>query len=385
VSCSCGAKADYRRMRCAHVRTVLGTVTLKRPYYLCGSCRHGQAPLDQQLGFCAGGLSAGLSEILALMGAQGPFEEAVELIRRLTLVEVCPNSCKEATEMLGHLVGEQERQQVKEAWDVQHFVLPSSPEDVPQRLYVSIDGTLVHTREEGWKEMKLGTFYTTSTVVPKERPQQQGRLEIRAQNASFYADFAIPEDFGRALWLEGHRRGATQTHEIVAIGDGAQWIWKLVEEHFPSAIQIVDWYHAASYIWKVANAVYGEGSDLGRTWAKKRLDELWNGQLDALLQRLEDHTSASETVHQAITYYTNNRARMRYPEYRAQGLQIGSGTIESGCKHVIGARLKQAGMIWSLEGARAVAKVRTRIKSRRWEETIAQRPPPYRSYHRQAA
>ena len=208
---------------------------------------------------------------------------------------------------------------------------------------------------------------------------------MRAQEISFYTDFADPQAFGCALWLEGYRRGVSEAKEVVAIGDGAHWIWKLVEEHFPEAIQIVDWYHASEYIWKVAHAVYGEGSDLARQWAKDRLDELWAGQVDEVLRHCQEHASAGEAVQQAITYYTNNKDRMRYPEYRAKGLQIGSGTVESGCKHVIGARLKGAGMIWNVEGARAVAKVRARLRSGRWTETMAQRPPPHRSYSRQAA
>ena len=188
---------------------------------------------------------------------------------------------------------------------------------------------------------------TGPRVVPKKRPEQ---LEVRAQEISFYTDFADPETFGRALWLEGYRRGVSEAQEVVAIGDGAHWIWNLVEEHFPRAIQIVDWYHASEYIWKVAHAVYGEGSDLAKQWAKDRLDELWEGQVDELLRHCQpcgiriipqgqEHASAGEAVQQAITYYTNNKDRMRYPEYRAKGLQIGSGTVESGCKHVIGARL----------------------------------------------
>ncbi len=369
-------------MRPAHVDTLLGTITLNRPYYLCPNCHHGLAPLDRQLEFCAGGLSAGLEEVLALMGAQCPFEEAADLVQRLTLVNVCPNSCQEATETLGQIIAEVERQAVEAAWDIRNPVLPPPPEKSPERLYVSIDGTTVHTREEGWKEMKLGAFYTTTTMVPKKRPEQ---LEVRAQDISFYADFADPETFGRALWLEGYRRGVTQAKEVVAIGDGAHWIWRLVEEHFPGAIQIVDWYHATQYIWKVAHAVYGEGSDLAKQWAKSRLDELWDGKVDEVLLHCQEHASAGEVVHQAITYYTNNRERMRYPEYRAKGLQIGSGSVESGCKHVIGARLKGAGMIWSVAGARAVAHVRARLKSRRWEETVALRPPPHRSYQRKAA
>ena len=173
--------------------------------------------------------------------------------------------------------------------------------------------------------------------------------------------------------------------EVVVIGDGAHWIWNLAAEHFPEALQIVDWYHASQYIWQVAGAVYGEGSDLAAQWAKARLDELWDGKVADVLAAFRAHRSAGKPVQEAITYYTNNQARMRYPDYRARGIQVGSGTIESGCNHVIGARLKQAGMIWQLDGARAVASVRTWLKSGRWAEAMALRPPRHRAYQRAAA
>jgi hypothetical protein len=382
IPCPCGHMAEYERMRCAQIKTLLGTITLNRPYYLCSSCHHGSAPLDQQLEMCAGGFSAGLEEVLALLGAQGAFEEAVALLQKLTLVEVCPNSCQSETETLGQTIAAEENQAVAAAWTVQQPVLPAPPETVPERLYVSVDGTTVHTREEGWKEIKLGAFYTTRQRVPPQRPDQ---LEVRAQDLSFYADLADAETFGRALWVEGVRRGVMQAKEVVAVADGAHWIWNLVEEHFPGAVQIVDWYHASEYVWKVAHALYGEGTDLAKQWAKDRLDELWAGKAAEVLRHFQDMASTSEAAQQAVTYYTNNLDRMQYALYRAKGLQIGSGSIESGCKHVLGARLKQAGMIWNLEGARAVAKVRTRLKSGRWEETIARRSPPHRSYQRKAA
>ena len=104
-----------------------------------------------------------------------------------------------------------------------------------------------------------------------------------------------------------------------------------------------------------------------------------------MLAAFQAQSSAGQPVREAITYYLNNQERMRYPEYRARGIQIGSGAIESGCHHVIGARLKQAGMIWQVEGARAVATVRTWLKSGRWDEAMALRPPRRRTYHRQAA
>ncbi len=119
----------------------------------------------------------------------------------------------------------------------------------------------MRTWEEGWKEMRIGALYTTASPPPSQRTDS---WEVRAQEVSFYADFADPEGFGRGL---------TQAEEVVAIGDGAHWIWNLVEEHFPGAVQVVDWYHASQYIWKVANAVWGEESSQSREWAEKRLGE----------------------------------------------------------------------------------------------------------------
>jgi hypothetical protein len=159
----------------------------------------------------------------------------------------------------------------------------------------------------------------------------------------------------------------------------------LVEEHFPDAVQIVDWYHAAEYIWAVAHAVYGEGSQAAQEWAEARLDELWEGKLRHVLQALCTHLNSDleeDPAQQAITYFKNNRHRMRYPEFRSQGYQIGSGTIESGCKRVIGARLKQAGMTWTLEGARQVIKARSMYLSDEWDAFCDQRQPPRRTYSR---
>ncbi len=380
VPCPCGQTAMYQRTRVGQVTTLLGLITVKRPYYLCAHCHHGHAPLDQELGLCAGSISAGLAEILALLGAQqDSFQDAVALLDKLTLVQVCPNAARMATEELGAVVAQTERQLIDAAFHPQHPTLPPQPAAAPRRIYVSLDGTMVHLHAEGWKEVKLGAFYTTRSVHPHHRPE---RLDVRAEASSFVADFADPQDFGQALWVEGCRRGVPQADEVVAIGDGAHWIWNLVDEHFPTAIQIVDWYHAAKYIWSVAQAVYGAGSDLATYWAHNRLDDLWDGQAAAVLKQFQQHADRGKAVQDAITYYTNNLHRMRYAEYRAQGIQIGSGLIESGCKPVIGARLKQAGMIWTLEGARAVAKVRARLRSGRWDETITQRPPPYRRYRR---
>lgn len=377
--CPCGQAARYVRHRAARVLTVLGPVSIPRACYHCPACRQGQAPLDRQLGYCAGSTSAGLEEALALLGATADsFEEAVTLLDKLTLVRVCPNLARGATERLGQALQAAEQGTAAAAWD--RGTLPPAVAAPPQ-LYVSMDGVFVHTRD-GWREYKLGTVYTAATRPSRRRP---GEVEVHAQEVSFVGDVADAATFGRLLWCEAARRGVMTAQEVVVVADGAHRIWELAAEHFPDATQIVDWYHASQYVWAVAHAAYGEGTPLAKRWAKRRLDDLWEGQVDKVLTAFAAHRQRGAAVAEAITYYTNHRHRMRYAEYRARGLQIGSGTTESGCKQVITARLKQAGMIWSLPGARAVAAVRTWAKSGRWQEALALRPPRQRTYQRKAA
>jgi hypothetical protein len=190
---------------------------------------------------------------------------------------------------------------------------------------------------------------------------------------------------GQRLWCEAARRGMlaarkSSSSRTARTGSGTSRL-----RHFGEATQIVDWYHATHYVWQAADAVYGEGTPLAKRWAKQRLADLWAGDVPKVLAALRCHQSRGPAVEEALTYYTNHQHRMAYAEYRARGLPIGSGTMESGCKQIVTARLKQAGMIWSLPGARAVAAVRTWLKSGRWHEALALRPAPHRTYHRRAA
>jgi hypothetical protein len=382
IRCACGGQAVYQRQREGHTRTLFGDVVVARPYYLCAHCHQGRCPLDAELGFCAGGLSSGLSGLLALLGSEFVFEAVPHLLERLTLVHVSPNTCRKATEALGQLVATAEQAALTAAWEAPTPQLPTVSEPLAGDCYVSMDGVTVHIEGQGWKNQWLGAIYTTNPVPSAKRPEI---LEVRTQQPSFFADFGDIATFGRQLWLEAQRRGIDQAQRVVVIGDGAHWIWNLAEEHFPGATQILDWYHAATYVWQAAHALCGQDSDDAKRWARQHLDLLWDGQVATVIAHLAATASHKPPVNDTLTYFRNNQHRMHYDSYRARGLQIGSGTIESGCKHVIAQRLKQAGMIWSPDGARTVAKLRTRLKSRRWDETLALRPPPHRSYLRLAA
>lgn len=306
--CPCGQRARYVRHRSAPVLTVLGPIRITRAYDHGAACRQGQAPLDRRLGYCAGSTSAGLEELLALLGATADsFEEATTLLERLTLVRVCPHGVRAATERCGQALQAAEQQAVAAVWT--SGTLPAVAA-APARLYLSLDGVLVQT-QTGWREYKLGTVYTTVARPAKKR---RGEVALPAQEVSFVGDLAEAEAFGRLLWCEAARRGVLTAAAVVVVADGAHWIWNLVAAHFPAATQIVDWYHASHYVWAVAHAIYGEGTPRATRWAKRRLDDRWEGKGGKVLTAFAAHRRRGKAVEEAITYYTTNQQRMRYAE-----------------------------------------------------------------------
>lgn len=154
---------------------------------------------------------------------------------------------------------------------------------------------------------------------------------------------------------------ADKAKELVFVCDGAPWIWKLVTQYFPDAVQIVDWYHACQYLYPIAEVVFEADSQAKENWITETKDLLWKGKVADVLDacRMHLHTpSASDAVASAISYFTNNAHRMDYARFRNAGYFIGSGTIESACKQIVSLRLKRAGARWSKRGAVATAKAR---------------------------
>ncbi len=313
------------------------------------------------------------------MGAtQDSFAQAASVLERLTLVHVSPNTVRAATEQLGSALVDHQTQQVAVAQTGQVIPGPTSPR--PTRLYIAMDGVFAHLHDLGWSEIKVGCCYQTHPCPDPKRPDQ---LVIRADHLSYVTALDPAATFGWHLWCEAARRGVLDAAEVVIVSDGAHWIWNLASEHFPGATQILDWYHASAYVWEAATAIWAVDGPLRRAWAKQQLDDLWEGKVPQVLKELESHQAVGAGVTAAITYYTTHQGRMDYAAYRARGLQIGSGSVESACKQVVSARLKQAGMIWDAPGAAAVATVRAWLKSERWAEAMGLRPPPQRTYVRQ--
>jgi hypothetical protein len=373
----CQGQTQYQRQRSGTLHTVFGTLTYRRAYYTCETCHQGHYPLDERLGLRPNQMSAELERLAGLVGVQTAFGKGCELLEELTLIRLSDHSLDKSAQAYGREVI-----QVEEEWQAtaadQAMQLKRKRDARPVlRLYGAMDGALMHIRgdeDNPWRELKIGAWFQAKGQPPKT---PDGTWRIQAENITYYADVCEAQTFGELVWASGLQRNADQAVELIFIGDGAAWIWRLVERYFPHAIQIVDWFHACEYLVDVARVVFSEAQKR-QDWLTAQRTALWNGELDAVINacRAQAHPERDpndDPAQKAITYFTNNRSRMDYPTYRNNGYQIGSGTIESAAKQIVSQRMKVTGAIWNLDSARLVAKARAAFLSDQWDDLAARR------------
>ncbi len=193
-----------------------------------------------------------------------------------------------------------------------------------------------HTRE-----VKLGVAFTQTTTDDEGYP-------IRDPDSSSYVATLEPvEHFGTLISAEARRRGSAKATDVVVLGDGAVWIWNLAKVHFPSATHIVDLYHERVHLSDLAKLLANVLGDERAGWLKERKDELDDDDIPAILaaaRALDVPANKTNDLNTALGYFENNAARMAYKTFRAAGHFVGSGTVEAGCKAVVGQRLKLSGM-----------------------------------------
>ncbi len=219
-----------------------------------------------------------------------------------------------------------------------------------ERMGVAMDGVLIHIRQEGWKEVKVGCVFA---VEPGQAVDEITGEEIdvgRAVHTSYTAYLGGPEVFGQKVWAEAKRRGWQKARDTQVLGDGAVWIWNLAGEHFYDSEQGVDWFHAKEHLGKAGQWLHGEGTPQLHSWLHEQETCLFQGhaeEIAALLRReAQQKPKLGEGLLQEAGYFENNKRRMDYLELRVQGWVIGSGMIESGGKQ-FKHRMAGPGMQWS--------------------------------------
>lgn len=356
----CGGQSSYVRRREGTSITLQGRVRYCRNYYVCDDCHCGFYPLDQQLGINRGQMSDEVVQLAALFGIDDAFGTGHDLLKRSALLELSPNSIRKASHIVGEKVIAHEAELINQSYELEAQKHRQQSEDSPQRLYGSMDGFNV-LFEDGWHEMKAGVWWT---------PKIDKQGKVKADNLRYYTDFLPAHEFSDLVWATGFEQEADRAKELIFVADGADWIWRIVDQHYPQAVQIVDWYHACAYLAPVAKVTFSDPQQQDQ-WIDQVKSALWDGQLDIVIASCEqclDPQRHDDPAQKALTYYQNNRHRMDYAAYRDKGYQIGSGSMESGCKQLGLARLKIAGARWSPDGAKLVAKARATYLSRRWDE-----------------
>lgn len=376
VACPCGEPAQRLAKREAKIISVFGKTSYQRQYYLCRACGQGQCPLDQQLGLTPGQVTPGLAKLIALAGVEVAFEEAGKWMEQFLLFRVSDNTIRTETERFGEFQAERETRWKRHSQNERELQERLQQKgQTAGRLYASLDGAMAPL-QGAWQELKSIAWYRVAERKSYQPSRHHGprvgeQPQLQAQTISYHCSFQEAEPFGEFAWATGWKREADLAEQLVFVCDGAAWIWKLVEHHFPGAVQIVDWYHASQYLAPIAEAAWGKESHEGQDWLEGARASLWQGQIAELIHDCqvvgEGYPAAQEAVHKAVSYYQNNEKRMDYARLRAEGYLIGSGVIESACKQIVGLRLKRAGARWSRAGAEQTAKARAAWLSGDWD------------------
>jgi hypothetical protein len=380
--CVCGGTLRYQRYRSATILSVFGRVTYERAYYAGCACGHGCAPLDEQYSLQPGQVSAGLSELLTLAGVELAFEQSQRGLKGFLLFDVSENTIRHETQTLGQAYAAHEMewraQSHAPAW-LQAHLRTSEPR--PARLYGSLDAAKVRIEprdpaekqaaHEAWRDLKVGCWYEAEPVAPRQQSTRQqtmtgrGQLCQRATHIHYYCDLTDAKAFGELMWATGCAAQADLARELVFVCDGAAWIWNLITTHYSKAVQIVDWYHAADRLHRVAHAAFSQAARR-ECWWNQTTTDLWEGRVAEVIHACADLAMQCIEAHDAETYFTNNQTRMHYDQYRQAGYLIGSGTVESSCKQIVTQRLKCSGAHWLVPGAVDTAKARAAWLSGDW-------------------
>ena len=316
-------------------------------------------PLDRAIGLDGQrGWTAGVQEAASLLSCDSSFETVADELDRLLGLSISPRTVQQLAEDAGRRAA----------------AIPavSPPARAPDTLIVAVDGCLAPQRD-GWREVKLATLYPQASRV--RTAGGRGRLRTK----EYVGTLDDARRFGERLYRHAERWDVEHVPRVVVMGDGAPWIWHLAEMHFPDAVEIVDFYHAAEHLWEVGEALWGDRQTSVRTrsWVRRYRRYLRDGRVDLVIGAIDrsrhqqDAVLSAErraTVRLNRAYFERNAWRMRYSRFRQMGLPIGTGAVEGACKHVVRSRFKRAGMRWSDPGLRSMLALRLLRLNDRWEQ-----------------
>ena len=350
----CGHWQQYKGDVQREVGVEGGTLTMVRAYYVCPRCHTASYPLDEQLGLGDEQEQGRLREKLALVAVLVPYHQAPQVCQTLLGGERYASSLRRvALREAERLTSSGHRHTLRKR--------------VHDRIYLQIDGQLCPTREprqgpedQGYREAKAVMAFSQADVaeVSKERHELLAKV-LKAQITDSEAFRSLVAE----VYQQAH---GPQAAEVIVLADGAHWIWNLVQELIPHAVQILDFSHAKHYLWEAAQLIYGADSPFIRPWVKEREDLLFANKVEQVIAHLQHFVALAPGLASIIHYFQHNQHRMHYGTYQQRGYFIGSGAIESAGKQLTAARIKGSGMRWNVADLNALLTLRCVFLEHSW-------------------
>jgi hypothetical protein len=329
-------------------------------------------PLDRQLELWEKNWSEGLAkEAVWLSGATGSFERAEETFARIGHVSMSDSTIWRRVDKWGERfeVLEKERQEAAQGLAQKGgVVVPLSKS--AERMGAGIDGANIHIRQEGWKELKVGCLFDIEVRPIFDQETKEWLEQGHAVNNSYLAHLGGPETFGQMMWAAAKQRGWEQHYDTQTIGDGAPWIWNLVNLHFYDSLQTIDYYHASEHLHKAADLLYPADQHKAQRWLNRSETCLFQGHTAQIAATLSQAATGNSQRHKDLRteadYFDKHKRRMQYLEFREEGYPIGSGMVESEAKQ-FKARFCGPGMRWSRKGAERLLPIRAAIMGHQFD------------------
>lgn len=365
----CGQELSARGPHRRTVETMVGEISLSRPYFYCPACREGFSPLDERLALSPRRKQGAMQKAAASLAAEVPYETASELFGELTglsfSAHIAHEVVGELTEGLTVLSVSPSREEL-----AQKVALVAQGKKWRPILVLGIDGAAVPTRPEEAKGSRPGRKKKRA-----KRARWQGQWR-EAKGFRFYlvdgkriehllSWHQVQSDAELAEALQQVKETGLIPEEQVrlcVLADGAKWIWKQVKVLFPSAVEILDYYHCSEHLHKVASLQYRDHPEKEREWIEATLARLFCREVRGViwgLQRMKARDAeVAKEIRKLIGYLKNNQARVDYRFARKGGYPIGSGGIESANKFISHVRLKRSGAWWYVEKANGMLALR---------------------------
>ncbi len=291
---------------------------------------------------------------LVFIGQHSCYEDGASVANRLLEIETNDTAIYRLTDGMG----QQARQWVDEE---DRYDKPNvGPTDI---VYCQVDGSQLFTKEDKWKEVKLGRVFKGSSILPEGTDRQWIRDSEYVAHLGCHKEFELKI----STLLDDYSKLGKR---LVYINDGAIWIQNWVKAEYPEALQILDFYHAMENISKYAKLCI-KGRNKFKEWMQQTGSLLKELGYDSLIERIDQlncNTKAKKVAKSKLMgYLQRNASKMDYPSYLEQGLLIGSGAIEAAHRNVLQKRMKLSGQRWSMEGLQNMINLRVLNKSGHWD------------------